>query len=142
MTEKNGAKAPNKNEAVYLALQELGTDAKRGPIREFVKERFGIDMNPDHVSTARGEALRKMAGDGKPAPKESPPAAEAEPAAPREPAGVEQAAPDAAAQTPLREKSSPTSSSTAVELDDLIALKALVGRVGAENLRRLIDIVG
>jgi hypothetical protein len=141
MTEKNGAKAPSKAQAVYLALQELGREAKRGEIREFVRGRFGIDMKPDHVSTARAEALRKMAGGSKAAPKEAPPAAEAGPAAPRKPARVEQAAP-VAAETPLREKSSPTGGGTAVELDDLLALKALVGRVGAENLRKLIDIVG
>jgi hypothetical protein len=142
MTEKNGAKAPSKAQAVYLALQELGKEAKRGEIREFVRERFGIDMKPDHVSTARAEALRKMAGNGKPAAKEAPPAAVAEPAAPREPARVEQAAPVAAVETPLRGKPAPTGGGTAVELDDLLALKALVGRVGAENLRRLIDVVG
>jgi hypothetical protein len=142
MTEKNGAKAPSKAQAVYLALQELGREAKRGEIGEFVRVRFGIDMKPDHVSTARAEALKKLAADGKPAPKEAPPAAEAEPATPREPARVGQAAPVAAGETPMGGKSSPTGSGPAVELDDLLALKVLVGRVGAENLRRLIEIVG
>jgi hypothetical protein len=142
MSEKNGAKAPSKAPSVYPALQELGREAKRGEIGEFVRERFGIDMKADRVSTARAEALRKMAGDGKPAQEEAPPAAVAEPAAPRKPAPVEQAAPVAAQEMPLGEKSSPTGTSTAIELDDLLALKALVGRVGAETLRKLIDIVG
>jgi hypothetical protein len=127
MTEKNGAKAPNKNEAVYLALQELGTDAERGQIRSFVKERFGIDMTPNHVSSAKTTALKKLGVNGKPIPKAKPPA-------PKKPARVDEAAP---VVTPAREKSSP-----AVELDALLALKALVGRVGAETLRKLIDVVG
>jgi hypothetical protein len=131
MTEKKGAKAPNKNEAVYLALQELGTDAERGQILSFVKERFGIEMTPNHVSSAKTTALKKLGVNGKPVSKAKPPA-------PKKAARVDEAAPVA---TPAREKSSPAGG-TAVELDDLLALKALVGRVGAETLRKLIDVVG
>src|SRR4051794_15653109 len=128
MTEKNGSKTPTKAQAVLTALQELGRDAKRGPIGTFIKERFGIDMKPDHISTARGEALKKLAGNGKPKAKKTTPPAKQE------------AAPVAAPppkRTPLA-----SSNGTAVELDDILTLKGLVGRVGAANLRKLIDIVG
>ena len=56
-----------KNEAVRLALVELGKDAPRGRIQGFVKERFGFDMNLNHVSAARVAAIRKLAKDEKPA---------------------------------------------------------------------------
>ena len=44
-----------------LALVELGKEANRVQIQGFVKDRFGIEMGLDHVSTARGVALRTMA---------------------------------------------------------------------------------
>src|SRR4051812_13427058 len=124
MSEKNGSKTPTKAKAVLLALQELGLDAKRGPIGTFIRERFGIDMKPDHVSTARGEALKKLAGNGKPPTK-------AKPTAAKKPAQVEAV---------LIAVTEPSSSRTAIELNDILTLKTLVGRVGAANLKKLIDI--
>src|SRR5262249_50054155 len=43
---------------------------KRGQLRDFVKERFGIEMDLDHVSAARVAALRKLAAEEPPAVRE------------------------------------------------------------------------
>src|SRR5205823_5814646 len=58
-----------KLEAVRRALAELGDKAKRAEIKDFVKERFGIEMSADHISTSKGEVLRKAEKAKKPAPR-------------------------------------------------------------------------
>jgi hypothetical protein len=57
--KKNGSKV-SKTDAVGHALSELGKDASRSDIQKFVKDRFGYDMSPDHVSNCKSE-LRKRA---------------------------------------------------------------------------------
>jgi hypothetical protein len=71
-TTSNGAPGEKvtKNEAVRRAVAELGKDAKRGQLRDFVKERFGIEMDLDHVSAARVAALRKLTAEEPPAVRE------------------------------------------------------------------------
>ena len=120
------AAKPSKAHAVFLALQELGKDAKRGPIQAFVKERFGIEMEIGHVSTARAEARKKMASSTrKPAAKQAAPVM-----------------PAAAQERPAVAKPQPSGNGTTITLADIVSLKALVKRVGAENLKKLIDVIG
>jgi hypothetical protein len=56
----------SKNEAVRLALVELGEDASRAQIQAFVKERFGFEMTPNHISAAKGPARQKLGATPKP----------------------------------------------------------------------------
>src|SRR5262245_66016589 len=48
----------SKKEAVRKALEAMGKDAKPSEMQPFIKEKYGIDMTTDHISTAKGEILR------------------------------------------------------------------------------------
>ena len=109
-----------KMEAVRQALAELGRDAKPLQLQAFVKERFGMDMTADHVSTYKGQILRKARKAGR--------AARA--AADKSP---EQAAPTPPVQTTRR--------AAGISLEDIEAVKDLVGRVGADGLKKLVDVL-
>jgi hypothetical protein len=111
----------SKMEAVRRALAELGRDAKPAQLRAFVKERFGIEMTADHVSTYKGQILRKEKEGGPTTP----------------PATKEPPARQAAPTPPVRA----TPKAAAVSLADIAAVKGLVGRVGAESLKQLIDLL-
>src|SRR2546421_6915247 len=59
-----------KTEAVRRALAEFGPIAKLSEMQSFIKDRFGVEMSTNHISTSRGEILRKeAAGKAKPAAK-------------------------------------------------------------------------
>ena len=104
-------------EAVRRALGELGKTAMPLQIQKLVEERFGIDMNVNHISTCKGDILRKNAKK-----------AQAKQAAPRPPA------PPAPAP-PAKVRAG------GIGLDDIRTAKELVGRVGADSLRTLIDLL-
>src|SRR5262245_398606 len=66
--ETNG-QAPekiSKQEAVRRALATLGNEAKPLVIQAHVKKAFALDMTTDHVSTAKGEILKKARAGKKP----------------------------------------------------------------------------
>ena len=110
--------------AVKKALKELGKDAMPAKIQEHVKEKFGLEMTTSHVSNYKSLLLRKkkrkkaVAGNGD---------------------GVE--APAAAAAPSVKATSAPVAGS-AVSLDDVAAVKQLVGRMGEEQLKSLIKVLG
>src|SRR4051812_35875271 len=79
----------SKVDAVRRALDELGKDAKPAEIRPYVKDKFGLDMTPEHITTCKGTIL-KQGGKGKP---------QAKAAAPK-PAAPTAAKPEASAPTP------------------------------------------
>jgi hypothetical protein len=110
-----------KIEGVRRALAELGREAKPLQIQRFVKERFGIEMNTDHISTSKADILRKMASKGKPA--------------------VKQPEASKAATPPGRPTRQGNGQASKIRLQDIQAVKELVGRVGADQLRALIDVL-
>jgi hypothetical protein len=121
--------ALTKGEAVRRALRQLGNQAPRAEIQSFVKDNFGIEVSLDHISTTRVEALRKKKSAKKPAAaKAAGPKPEAKPKAAAAPAAPPARAVAGAAQS-------------GIALDDLVALKELVGRVGPDHLRKLIDVL-
>jgi hypothetical protein len=105
-----------KQEAVRRALAELGNDAKPAQMKGWIKERLGIDMTADHISTAKGDILRKAGVKSK-----------------RKKRGRPAAKPEAAAQA------GPAPKPASIRLDDLLYVKALVGRHGPGPLHTLID---
>jgi hypothetical protein len=123
----------SKQEAVRRALAELGDDAKPTAIRGFVRDRFGIEMGTDHISTAKGEILRKARAQGTPAP--------AKPAV--QPSAARQAEPTQAppaAQAPATPAAPARGAGgQAIPLDDILVVKDLVVRLGPGPLRALID---
>src|SRR5262245_34854582 len=108
-----------KNEAVRQALAALGPDAKPMQMQPFIKEQFGIEMSTDHISTAKGEILRKQKAKKKPGPK------------PR----AEQPAPERPKKQPAR------AAANGISLQDIEAVQGLVGRVGPDQLKGLIDLL-
>jgi hypothetical protein len=115
-----GGEAPDrpatKREAVERALASLGRDAKPKRIQVFVKERFGIDMSPDHISNYKSDIRRRKGKKrkgkgGRPA------------AAPTAPAAGPRTAPGA------------------IPLADIDLAKGLVERLGAKRLHALIDVL-
>ena len=48
-----------KREAVRQSLAELGHDAKPAEMQADILGRFGIRMTTDHISTEKGNLLRK-----------------------------------------------------------------------------------
>jgi hypothetical protein len=114
-----------KMEGVRRALAELGKDAKPLRIRDHLKQRFNIDISPDVVSTYKKELARRAAkakGTAKPKGK---------PAAPEAAAGAK----------PLPTAAPKAQAGKGISLGDIQAVKALVGRVGAEQLRSLVDLL-
>lgn len=106
----------SKIDAVRAALKELGNDAMPGKIQDFVKEKFGLEMSTGHVSNYKSHLLKKK---GKRGRKKK----------------VAEAAPAAAVAAV---KAPPTR----VSLTDIAAVKDLVGRVGEDNLKNLIGLLG
>jgi hypothetical protein len=133
MAEKaNGAAAPQKGkrsgltkmEAVRRALRKLGKGAKPVQLQSFVREQFGIEMTAGHVSTYKGDILRKAAQAKAAAPKGTPPNAAAKAPLPAAPTATPNAKPGGG-----------------IALEDIQAVKVLVGRIGAADLKALIDVL-
>jgi hypothetical protein len=119
-----GEKKVRKLDAVEQAMKALGKDATREQLRGYVKGTFGYDMTVDHVSNCKGDlakrAKKKTAAKKAAAPK----------AAPQKATAPAQLKPAATAGNNGRPRT--------VALEDVLALKALVDRVGADGLRQLI----
>jgi hypothetical protein len=108
-----------KQEAVRRALAHFGNDAKPSQMQGWIKDELGIEMGADHISTAKGDILRKKGVKGKRAAKKRPKAAKkavAQPAA-----------------------ATPGTRPAAIPLEDILYIKRLVGRVGPDSLHTLID---
>jgi hypothetical protein len=129
-------KAPgsrSKKEAVRRALQDLGREAKPMPIRDHVKQHYHIDMGLDHLSTVKGETLRETG--------------QANPTA-EKPATTKPVAPQAAAARPALHKAESAKAARpqaaaawGIALTDIDTVKELLQRLGATNLKKLIDVM-
>jgi hypothetical protein len=138
--KKAQANGISKMEAVRRALAELGQDATRTEIQSFVKERLGIEMNADVVSTYKAHIARKAAkttpvsaaaAQNKPAPM---PRAKSSPA----PVAKKPAPPAKKKPAPATGRNG---TAGAIGLDDIRAVKDLVGRVGPDSLKTLIEVL-
>jgi hypothetical protein len=121
MAEKNNGTAPKsgitKKDAVRQALSKLGKDASRPEIQKFVLDNYGHQMTLDHISTYKGEIKREK-GHAKKAVTMQPAAAKQE------------------------SKKPPTRSPAhGISLTDIETVKSLLGRVGANSLKKLIDVM-
>jgi 2-oxoglutarate dehydrogenase E1 component len=156
-------------EAVRQAMAKLGRDARPVQLRDYAKEHFGIVITADHASACKGKILRQGPAKAKPttakaatpakplaappvAVKTPPPAkpaiaspvaAKTPPAkpAPAKPApAAARSKPAPVAKAPARVLSNGTVKTEAgISLKDILAVKELVGRVGASHLKTLID---
>src|SRR6516225_8308864 len=57
--ETDMAEKLTKQEAVRRALNHLGPEAKPTQIQGWIKDQFNIEMGRDHISTSKGDILRK-----------------------------------------------------------------------------------
>jgi hypothetical protein len=121
----------SKKEAVRLVLEKLGRDAKPAQLRPYIKATFGLDMTPAHITTAKGELLRGKGGKGK--------AAKGKKTAPNLP--TQAAAPAPPAQPPPKAQAAGSRSGGSISLADIQAVQGLLGRVGADTLHGLIDVL-
>ena len=124
MADKKPEGKITKAEAVRRALRHLGKDAGRAEIQTYVKDELGIDMNLDHVSTARAEALRKMGAKK----------AKAKAAPKTEEAGKE-------AAPPAAKPAAKAAAKDGILLEDILKIKKLVETVGPAELRTLIEVM-
>jgi hypothetical protein len=117
-----------KQEAVRRALNELGPEAKPTQMQGWIKEQFNIEMGKDHISTAKGDILRKAGKKRKSKGKR--PATQKSAARKVEAAG-------SSAPKPISAPSAKGQNS--IPLEDVLAVKDLVVRLGPGPLRTLID---
>lgn len=108
--------AITKMEAMRRSLAKLGDNAPSQQLKSELKGRFGIEMTTKAIATYRSDILKKRAKSKAPA---RPTAARPETAKPK-PAPA------------------PSNGKAAVTVEEILTLKALVERVGADNLRTLI----
>jgi hypothetical protein len=125
------AEKVSKVDAVGQALAERGKDASREQIQSFVKDRYGYTMSLDHISNCKA-ALAKRAAKGKKAAKKQ----AATPKA-TQPAAAPAAARPAPAAARVGNGKAP-----AIPLEDILAVRALVDRLGVAPLKTLIDALG
>jgi hypothetical protein len=109
-----------KMEAVRRALKALGKDALPSQLQPYIKQTFGIDMTPAHITTCKGDILRK--GKKKPGPK---PKVQPEPL-------VRPSAPTPPAKPAAK---------NGITLEDIQSVQGLIGRIGAGQLKGLIDLL-
>jgi len=123
----NGAQAGTltKSEAVRRAMKALGMDAGRSQIKGYVQDKFGMDVNLDHISSLSSDIRRLAKNKKKVAKKEKPVT----------PAPVAQ---DAVVKTPVKRVES---TRAGLSLEDLHTVKGLIQRLGATQLKELIDLL-
>ncbi len=100
-----------KVEMVRTALEELGAKAKPMAIHEFVKSKYNVDLSKIIISNYKSTMKKKGKRRGRPA-------------------GSKNAAPVAA-----------SAGGKGIRLEDLAAVRGLVGRLGAGQLRQLVDVL-
>ncbi len=127
------ANAISKKEAVRQALKKLGKDAKPAQLQPYIKATFGLDMTPEHITTTKSDLLRGKGNKGKTKGKQQSTAAKAS----AKPSSLPQTATAAASGLRAGNGNAPGS----IRLEDVEATKALLGRVGANSLRTLIDLL-
>jgi hypothetical protein len=132
--EADMAEKITKQEAVRRALDHFGRDAKPSQMQGWIKQTFGVAMSTDHISTAKGSVLKQQADKGK--PKGQKPAGP-RPAAGQGPAG--EAAGPPVPPTPASAIKGGGGKEAAIPLHDILYVKGLVGRFGADPLHTLID---
>ncbi len=117
-----------KKEAVRRALAELGDDAEIARLQGHILERFGYDMTPGHISTTRG-TLFKEAGKTRPKKRKKP--------GPKP--GSKRKAKVEAAAGPEKAATAPAAPGGLV--DCVIRVQDLIEQLGADQLRKLIDVL-
>jgi hypothetical protein len=149
---KNGSMATpaTKMEAVEQTLKELGSDTMPMAIKEHLKKRYGMEISAAVASDYKKKVKQRAKAATTPdaaKPAVTPPVAQA-------PAPLKKAAvPAKKTVPPVKKVAAPKSQASGLEtpkkanganggsvlLDDVLTAKALLDRVGFNNLRTLIE---
>ena len=97
-------------DAVQRALAELGKDAKPLAIKDFIKSKFGLNMESQLISNYKSAISRKAGKQGPVILRPAPPAASA-------------------------------GSAGGITVDDIRAVKEVVARIGADQVRQLTEVL-
>lgn len=122
-----------KKEAVERGLKALGSSATPTQLQKHIRERFKIEMDLKHLSTAKAKII-KAAGQNKPAIAKL--------------TGAKPPVPQATAPKPTIRKEEPSKAAMTqskevqgIYLKDIETVKELVERVGPTSLKKLIDVM-
>jgi hypothetical protein len=122
--KKRGNGGMTKREAVRLAMADMGPEARPAQLVGHIRSKFGIDMTVGHVAVERRKLLLKTGGGKRPAGRR-----------PGRPSAGKTAARTTGLLTPAN------GTALTIDLEDIQAVKDLVERVGADSLRKLIDVL-
>jgi hypothetical protein len=133
-----------KLEAVRKVLADSGLGTMPLQIQEQVKRRYGLDVSADVASNYKKRIVKEAKEAKAEAPKPAAPVASAKKRSARKPAPSR-----ATASKPALSKPVPKSAATGggaetgggISLGDIEVTKELLGRVGVEQLKRLIDVL-
>lgn len=128
--EKSPVPRLTKTEAVRRALAKLGPDAKPAAIQTYVRDECGVEMTTDHISTTKGILLRKAGGPSSNGAGENVATRTAKRTS-RTPAPAGDADTSSGSQRSIK----------GISLDDVETVKRLTGRIGAEQLHRLVRLM-
>jgi hypothetical protein len=109
----------SRKEMVRRAMQMVGDDAPLADLQKTIRDRFRVELSTNHISSARVEIRRE--GKGRPAAKKAAPAKKTS------------AAP--AATAPGADNGGTFS------LEDIETARELLGRLGADKTRALLDVL-
>jgi hypothetical protein len=112
MAKTKGDGGPSIADMVRAALDELGANAKPTPIQQFIKEKFSKDVSKIIISNYKS-VMKKKGKIGKRRGR---------------PPGSKTAAPMVA-----------SAGGKGIQFQDLATVRGLVGRLGASNVRQLVD---
>jgi hypothetical protein len=112
----------NKMQCVRDALGEMGNGAQPKDIQGFLKRRFNLDMDTKFISTYKGTILKEAA---------------------RKSGIIRQPAATSPAPAPVTPKASRQAGATngGITVEDIKAVKELVGRIGADGVRELAEVL-
>jgi hypothetical protein len=130
-----------KKDAVRRAMAALGKDTRPLHLRDHIRKRYGIDMSIDHISTCKGEIVRERS-QNKPTG-QNPGAGKtlAQPPAGQKPAMTTKAGLAGSSPSQGRLTSQNNAANSSISLRDIETVKDLVERIGAANLKKLIDVM-
>jgi actin-like ATPase involved in cell morphogenesis len=111
-TPKNreNGKAISKMEAVRRTLAKLGNDAMPAAIQKHIKEKFGVQMDPNMISNYKS--------------------------------AIKTASKSAIIRSPNASTKVPTKAAGGLTPEDVRAVKELVGKIGADQVRQLAEVLG
>ena len=117
MAKAKGDGGPSMADMVRAALQELGANAKPTPIHEYIKAKFDKDVSKIIISNYKSTMKKK----GK--------------------LGKRRGRPPGSGKKPDAAPVKASAGGKGIQLEDLAAVRGLVGRLGANQVRQLVDVL-